>query len=190
MYKKFYNLRQYPFSLTPDPQFLCMTVQHREALSGLIYGVCTRPGLTVLVGEAGTGKTTLLYTLMALLAKQKYPIVLCNNPTFTRNEFYDFLLAKLGIQCESTLKSRQLIALQDTLLRTRAAGRPAVLIVDEAQRLSAELLEEVRLLLNLETPREKLLQIIMSGQPELSGDLPESESRNYRCWASGKRQQR
>ena len=95
MYQKFYNLKQNPFGLTPDPYFLCLTAQHREAISGLVYSVLARPGLSLLVGEVGTGKTTLLYTLMGLLEKRRFPTVLCTNPTFTREEFYDFLLAKL-----------------------------------------------------------------------------------------------
>jgi general secretion pathway protein A len=144
-----------------------MTTDHREALAGLIYSACTRPGLTVLVGEAGTGKTTLLYSLVSMLEKRRFITALCTNPTLTREEFYDLLLLKLGIRCPSSLKSRQLVALQESLLKNRAEGRPSVLIVDEAQRLSTELLEEIRLLLNLETPREKLIEIIIAGQPEL-----------------------
>jgi general secretion pathway protein A len=144
-----------------------MTADHREALAGLIYSSCTRPGLTVLVGEAGTGKTTLLYSLVNMIEKRRFITALCTNPTLTREEFYDLLLLKLGIRCPSSLKSRQLVALQENLLKNRADGRPSVLIVDEAQRLSPELLEEIRLLLNLETPREKLLEIIIAGQPEL-----------------------
>ena len=187
MYEKFYQLNQNPFSLTPDPQFVCMTAQHREALSGLIYSVCTRPGLTMLVGEVGTGKTTLLYTLLEFLEKKKYITGFCTNPMLTRDEFYDYLLNELEVPCTSTLKSQQLIALQTTLLKNRAAGRPAILIVDEAQRLSVDLLEEIRLLTNLETPREKLLQIIIAGQPELSGIFRRHELRqlkqriNYYC---------
>jgi general secretion pathway protein A len=168
LYETFYKLNQNPFRLTPDPSFICLTVQHQEALSGLVYSVCTRPGLTVLTGEAGTGKTTLLYSLLDLLEKRRFITALCNNPTMTREEFYDFLLLKLGVECSSPLKSRQLVALQEALMRMHHEGRPAVLIVDEAQRLPMDLLEEVRLLLNLETPREKLLQIIMAGQPELT----------------------
>jgi general secretion pathway protein A len=168
VYNVFYNLKQDPFRLTPDPAFVYMTAHHREAFAGLIYSVCTRPGLTVLVGEAGTGKTTLLYTLLGLLEKRRFVTAMCTNPTLTREEFYDLLLIKLRVTCPSTLKSRQLTALQENLLRNRADGRPTVLIVDEAQRLSPELLEEIRLLLNLETPREKLLEIIVAGQPELT----------------------
>jgi general secretion pathway protein A len=180
LYKGFYKLKEDPFRLTPDPAFLYMTAQHREAFSGLVYSVCTRPGLTVLVGEAGTGKTTLLYTLAALLEKRRFITAMCTNPTLTREEFYDLLLIKLGVQCASPLKSRQLVALQETLLRNRAGRRPSVLIVDEAQRLSPEVLEEIRLLLNLETPREKLLEIIVAGQPELTEIFRRSELRQLK----------
>jgi general secretion pathway protein A len=157
-----------------------MTAQHREALSGLVYSVCTRPGLTVLVGEAGTGKTTLLYALLDLLQKRRFITAMCTNPTLTRAEFYDLLVAKFGIEITSSLKSRQLLALQETLLRNRADGRPSLLIVDEAQRLSPELLEEIRLLLNMETPREKLLEIIVAGQPELIDVLRRPEMRQLK----------
>lgn len=180
MYEKFYNLKQNPFSLTADPHFVCMTGQHREALSGLVYGVCTRPGLTLLVGEVGTGKTTLLYTLLDFLEKKRYVTGICTNPLLSREEFYDYLLKELEVPCASSLKSQQLIALQETLLRNRAAGRPSVLIVDEAQKLPVELLEEIRLLTNLETPREKLLQIIMAGQPELLEVLRRPELRQLK----------
>jgi general secretion pathway protein A len=157
-----------------------MTTQHQEALSGLVYSVCTRPGLTVLLGEAGTGKTTLLYSLLGLLEKRRFCTAMCTNPTLTRQEFYDFLMMKFRVDIQSTLKSRQLAALEDLLRRNRADGRPSVLIVDEAQRLSAELLEEVRLLLNMETPREKLLEIIVSGQPELGEILGRPELRQLK----------
>src|ERR1039457_96708 len=159
---------------------MCMTDQHQEALSGLIYSVCTRPGLTVLVGEAGTGKTTLLYALLGLLEKRGFITAMCTNPTLTRQEFYDLVVMKFGVECASLLKSRQLAALEERLRRNRMDGRPSVLIIDEAQRLSPELLEEVRLLLNLETPREKLLEIIMAGQPELSEILRRPELRQLK----------
>jgi general secretion pathway protein A len=170
LYKGFYGLKENPFRLSPDPAYICMTEQHQEALSGLVYSACTQPGLTVLVGEAGTGKTTLLHALVGLLEKRRFVIAMCTNPTLTREEFYDTLTSKFGVDCPSPLKSRQLAALQDTLQRNRQQGRASVLIVDEAQQLSPQLLEEIRLLLNLETPQEKLLEIIVAGQPEL-GDL-------------------
>lgn len=180
VYQGFYGLKDHPFRLTPDPAYICLTSQHREALSGLIYTTRTRLGLTVLIGEAGTGKTTVLFTLNHLLEGRSYVIVRCNNPTLSREEFYDFLLAGLGIECSSPLKSRQLKALEEALIQFRDAGRSAVLIVDEAQRLPPELLEEIRLLLNLETAKEKLLQIVMAGQPELDDLLSRPELRQLR----------
>jgi type II secretory pathway predicted ATPase ExeA len=157
-----------------------MTAQHQEALSGLIYSVCTRPGLTVLAGEAGTGKTTLLYSLLGLLEKRQVVTAVCTNPTLTREEFYDLLMMKFGVECGSTLKSRQLTALEETIRHNRAEGRASLLIVDEAQRLSTELLEEVRLLLNMETATEKLLHIIVAGQPELEEVLRKPELRQLK----------
>lgn len=180
MYQGFYNLKENPFRLSPDPAFMYMTTQHREALAGLVYSACTKPGLTVLIGEAGTGKTTLLYTLLAMLEKRRFITAMCTNPMLTREEFFDFLISKFGVECSSSLKSRQLEALERTLLRNKADGRPSVLIVDEAQRLSTELLEEIRLLLNLETPQEKLLDIVMSGQPELVEILRRPELRQFK----------
>ena len=180
MYQEFYNLKEYPFRLTPDPAFICMTEQHREAFSGLIYSLCARPGLSVLIGEAGTGKTTILYTLLALLGRHQYLAAMCTNPTLSREEFYDFMLLKFGVSSASTSKARQLLALEESLKRSRAEGSTAVLIIDEAQRLPAEVLEEVRLLLNLETPREKLLEIVLAGQPELSQTLRRKKLRQLK----------
>lgn len=180
LYKAFYKLKDNPFRLTPDPAFTYLSVLHREALSGLVHSVCTRAGLTVLLGEAGTGKTTLLYTLMRFLEKRGFVSAVFTNSTLTREEFYDALLLKLQVECSSHLKSRQLMALERTLLQRHAEGRRTVLIVDEAQRLSLELLEEIRLLLNIETAHEKLLNIIMSGQPELAEILGQPEMRQLK----------
>jgi general secretion pathway protein A len=180
LYRAFYNLKEQPFRLTPDPAFMCITSQHQEALAGLVYSACTRPGLMVLTGEAGTGKTTLLYALLDLLEKRRFVTALCTNPLLSREELFDFLMMKFAIPCSSSLKSRQLAALQETLLRNRADGKPSILIVDEAQRLSMELLEEIRLLLNMETPQEKLLQIIIVGQPELLDILHRPDLRQFK----------
>src|SRR6185369_17664622 len=120
----------------------------------LIYSVCMRRGLTVLTGEAGTGKTTLLYTLLGLLQKRRAITAVCTNPVMSREELFDFLMLKFGVQNSSTLKSRQLAALEDKLQRNKADGQASILIVDEAHRLPLDLLEEIRLLLNLETPQE------------------------------------
>jgi general secretion pathway protein A len=180
LYLGFYKLKVEPFRLSPDPAFMCMTPHHREALAGLVYSARMRPGLTVLVGEAGTGKTTLLYSLVGLLEKRRFVTAMLTNPTLTREEFYDLLMIQFGIPCGSSLKSRQLMALQESLLRNRADGRPSLLIVDEAQRLPVDLLEEIRLLLNLETPSEKLLDIILSGQSELMDILGQPELRQLK----------
>ena len=180
MYTAYYKLKDDPFRLTPDKSFLYMTVQHREALSGLVHAVCNHSGLTVLAGEAGTGKTTLLYILRDWLDKRRFVTAFCTNPILTREELFDFLLADLGIECPSALKNRQLTALQQGLERYRSQNRRAVLIVDEAQRMPAQLLEEIRLLLNLETPREKLLQIMLVGQPELTDMLRRPELRQLK----------
>jgi type II secretory pathway predicted ATPase ExeA len=180
LYQGFYKLKENPFRLNPDPAYLCMTAQHREALAGLVYSLCNEVGLAVLVGEAGTGKTTLLYSLLNLLERRRFVTAMISNPTMSRAEFYDFMLAKLEVECPSGLKSRQLIALEDALRRNLASGKPSVLIVDEAQRLPTELLEEIRLLLNLETPREKLLRIVVSGQQELIEILRRPEMRQLK----------
>lgn len=180
MYKAFYRLKDNPFRLTPDPAFIYLSVQHREALSGLVHSVCTRAGLTVLVGEVGTGKTTLLCTLVGLLEKRGFLPALLTNSTLTREEFYDTLLLKLQVECSSALKSRQLMALERKLLQRQAEGRRTVLIVDEAQRLALDVLEEIRLLLNIETPHQKLLNIIVAGQPELGDTLALPEMRQLK----------
>ena len=164
MYQRFYNLKENPFRLTPDPAYLYMTAQHREVLAGLVYTAWTRSGLAVLVGEAGTGKSTLLNALIALLQKRRFVTAVCTNPVLTRQEFFDLLILKFNIDCSSPLKSRQLVSLQECLQRHRRDGRPCILIIDEAQRLPVDLLEEIRLLLNLETTKEKLLPIILAGQ--------------------------
>src|ERR1039457_1147689 len=116
---------------------MCMTNQHQEALAGLIYSSCTRRGLTVLFGEAGTGKTTLLYALLGLLEKRGFSSAMCTNPTLTRQEFYDLVLVKFGVECASSLKSRQLVALEERLLRNRMDGGPLVLIDRKSTRLNS-----------------------------------------------------
>jgi general secretion pathway protein A len=180
LYQGFYKLKENPFRLSPDPAYLCMTAQHREALAGLVYSLCSDVGLAVLIGEAGTGKTTLLYSLLNLLERRHFVTAMINNPTMSRAEFYDFMLAKLDVECPSSLKSRQLIALEGALRRNLAAGKPTVLIVDEAQRLPTELLEEIRLLLNMETPQEKLLRVVVCGQQELLDILRGPEMRQLK----------
>jgi type II secretory pathway predicted ATPase ExeA len=148
-----------------------MTANHQEALAGLVYSVCTRPGLTVLTGEAGTGKTTLLYALLDLLEKVGILSAFIFNPILSRNEFFECLLGEFNLKCDFASKVQALTKLNALLLERYRQGRITVLIIDEAQNLSDEILEEIRLLTNLETSTEKLLQIILVGQPELSSRL-------------------
>jgi general secretion pathway protein A len=168
MYLEFYGLREAPFELTPNPRFLFLTPQHREALSNLEYGLLSAKPLTVVIGEAGTGKTTLLSAALASSHCLNVKFVHVSNPTLTRGEFMKllargFALGPAAAECKTDL----LTELEACLLQRRARGEVTALVVDEAQSLSSELLEEIRLLANIETPEYKLLPLVMVGQPEL-----------------------
>jgi general secretion pathway protein A len=172
MYLSYYDLKEEPFRLTPDPHFLHLSAPHQTALTVLLEGILYRKGLVMVTGPIGTGKTTLVHTALKMLtdvSKQKMPIksALMFNPTLTRDEFLEMMLEDFEISCPSTSKPRRLIALQQMLLETQRRGGTAVLFIDEAHLLSSELLEEIRLLGNADTHQEKLLQIVLSGQPEL-----------------------
>jgi type II secretory pathway predicted ATPase ExeA len=181
MYERFYGLRERPFDLVPNPRFLFLTGRQREALSSLHYGVTTPRGLTVLLGEAGTGKTTLLEALRSSLDRSQVECILLSNPTLTRSEFYEFLAAGFRLDPDTAMsKTRFLIALRRYLLERREAGHFSALVLDESQSLPYELLEEVRLLSNIETSTEKLLNVILAGQPELAGRLNESGLRQLK----------
>jgi general secretion pathway protein A len=181
MYEAFYGLRERPFDLTPNPRFLLLTGKHREALSNLQYGLTSRRGLTVLVGEAGTGKTTLVRAVMDRFEQQGARLAYLNNPTLTRNEFYEFLAGAFGLPLDAAhSKVRLLRDLEARLIEHRAAGVLAALIIDEVQALPDELLEEVRLLANMETSTEKLLPIVLSGQPELADRLNQPSLRQLK----------
>lgn len=172
MYEAFYGLRERPFDLTPNPRFLLLTGKHREALSNLNYGLQSRRGLTLLVGEAGTGKTTLVRAVIQDLEKQGARIAYLNNPTLTRAEFYEFLAAAFDLSPEAgSSKVRLLRELQGRLEERRDGGVLTGLIIDEVQALPDDLLEEVRLLANIETSTDKLLPIVLAGQPELADRL-------------------
>lgn len=171
MYRTFFGLRERPFDLTPDPAYLLLTPSHREALAVLQYGLASRKGLIVLTGEAGTGKTTLLRALQAN-APDDPVFVTMANPRLRRDEFVETLVQELGIDPEAARsKARMLHALRAFLLQQLERERPCALIVDEAHALDDELLEEVRLLANLETDSAKLLTIVLAGQPELADRL-------------------
>ena len=172
MYKAYFNLTRNPFELTPDPDFLFVTKRHNEALAALYYGVRRHKGFVVLTGEVGTGKTLLLRCLLQLFKQSKdvaYAYVF--NSLLGSNEFLQYILSDLGLSTAGKNKSQLLLELGQFLISRSAKKQTTVLIIDEAHHLSAELLEEVRLLTNLETTDDKLLQILLVGQPELDQKL-------------------
>jgi general secretion pathway protein A len=172
MYQRFYGLRELPFELTPNPKFLFMTPRHREALSNLQYGVSSAKPLTVMVGEAGTGKTTLLRTVLESDQCSHVRWVCLNNPVLTPEEFVKTLAARFELSAQAAeSKAAFLEELERVLRERRACGEITVLVVDEAQSLSKDLLEEIRLLANIETSEEKLLLLILAGQPEFGERL-------------------
>jgi general secretion pathway protein A len=187
MYEHFYNLEEKPFNLTPDPRYIYFTEKHCEALANLVYGIRERKGFIVLSGEVGTGKTTLVNALLDTLERTGILSAFIFNPILSSPEFFEYLLADLNLKDEARSKSQSLIKLNSFLLERYRMGQVTVLIIDEAQNLSTEILEEVRLLTNLETATEKLLQIVLVGQPELSLKLNSPELRqlkqrvNLRC---------
>jgi general secretion pathway protein A len=180
MYKNFFGLKESPFNVNPDPRFLFLTQHIQEAMACLTYGIQTRKGFILLTGEVGTGKTTLLNKLLSWLHEERVATAFIFNPRLSVSQFFDFMMTDFGIPCDTRAKSQMLIKLNQWLLERYQAGERAVLIVDEAQNLSAEMLEEIRLLTNLETSTEKLLQIVLSGQPELQQKLAQPDLRQLR----------
>lgn len=180
MYKKFFGLQANPFNPNPDPRFLFLTAAMREALAGLAYGIKNRKGFLLLSGEVGTGKTTLLNRLLEWLQEERVATAFIFNSRLNENEFFDFVMADFGIACESREKSQRLMRLNEWLLERYRQNGTTVLIIDEAQNLSAQVLEEIRLLTNMETTSEKLLQIVLSGQPELEEKLRDPQLRQLR----------
>jgi len=180
MYKKFFALRENPFNVNPDPRFLFSTRHTEEAFAVLTYGIQARKGFITLTGEVGTGKTTLLNKLLDWLHEQSLATAFVFNSRLNVTQFLDFMMADFGISCDTRLKSQVLIHLNQWLLERYRAGETAILIVDEAQNLSPQVLEEIRLLTNLETATEKLLQIVLSGQPELEQKLNQPGLRQLR----------
>jgi len=174
MYEGFYGFRERPFELTSDPRFLLLTPKHREALSNLRYGISGRRGLTLLIGEAGTGKTSIIAAALNAERHRSLSVAHLANPTLTRDEFFELLATAFGLSGDAQRsKGRFLLELEATLVERHRSGGLTALIVDEAQSLPHELLEEIRLLANIETPREKLLPVILAGQPELAQRLNE-----------------
>jgi len=180
MYKSFFKLKESPFNVNPDPRFLYLTKQIEEALTGLMYGIQTRKGFITLTGEVGTGKTTLVNRLLEWLHQRNARTAFLFNSRMNSNQLFDFILAEFDIPCESNSKSQQLMKLNHWLLERYRSGETVVLIIDEAQNLTYPVLEEIRLLTNLETSTEKLLQIVLSGQPELEEKLKLPQLRQLR----------
>lgn len=180
MYQAFYGFREMPFNITPDPRFLYLSPTHQEALQHLKYGVREKKGFIVLVGEVGCGKTTLCRQFLNELDPERYDTALIFNPRVTETQMLKAILTELG---ETKLERNQvdLVAQINTLLLERIAkGKDIVVIIDEAQNLKFEVLEQIRLLSNLETEKQKLLQIVLMGQPELKDVLAREELRQLR----------
>lgn len=180
MYKSFFQLHTNPFGTSPDPRFLYMMPHTREALACLEYGISARKGFTVLTGEVGTGKTTLLRRALASFNGRLLSTSFVFNPRLDVLDFFEFVLTDFGIAPATRTKSGMLLQLNRWLIERYRMKETCVVVVDEAQNLSWELLEEIRLLTNLETSSEKLLQIVLSGQPELEEKLRHPSVRQLR----------
>jgi general secretion pathway protein A len=180
MYKSFFKLQSSPFGTSPDPRFLYMMPHTREALACLEYGISARKGFTVLTGEVGTGKTTLLRRALSSFTGRRVCTAFVFNPRLDVLDFLEFVLTDFGILPATRTKSGMLLQLNRWLIERFRMEETCVVVVDEAQNLSWELLEEIRLLTNLETSSEKLLQIVLSGQPELEEKLRHPSVRQLR----------
>ena len=180
MYEHFYGLRERPFDLTPDPRYLVATEVHQEALSNIEYAIASRKGVALLVGESGTGKTTVIRAAINKQSSRTHCVHL-HNPALTRKEFVQMLAARFGLSPRARKSKADLLLELEQLLRQRRDAQEAtVLVVDEAQSLPLELLEEIRLLSNIETDDEKLLSLIIAGQPELADRLTDQSLRQLK----------
>jgi general secretion pathway protein A len=181
MYESFYGFREPAFSLTSNPGFLFLTAQHREALCHLEYGLASAKPITVLIGEAGTGKSTLLHAALQSEMCRDVNCVLINNPTLTRAEFIETLAVRFDLGAAAVSSKASLLTALETVIHQRhARGEITALVIDEAQTLSKEIFEEVRLLANIETPMQKLLPLVLAGQPELAERLNERSLRQLK----------
>jgi len=180
VYKQFYNLQRNPFDITPDPSFLFPTKKHNEALAALYYGVKRRKGFVVLTGEVGTGKTVLVRCLLNILSRANVAFAYVFNPLLGATEFLQYIAGDLGLPATGKNKTELLLELSSFAIARHRKGMTTVLVVDEAHHLSAALLEEIRLLTNLETGEAKLLQILLVGQPELDESLDSVDLRQLK----------
>ena len=179
MYTDFYGLREKPFALVPDPRYLFLASSHREALAHLLYGIEQDEGFIEVVGQIGTGKTMLCRTLLERLSDD-VEVAFIFNPSGSEIELLSAISREFGLPTATRSRWELIEELNRFLLKQRASGRRAVLVVDEAQYLEPEVLEQVRLLSNLETEREKLIQIVLIGQPELDDNLSRPDMRQLR----------
>lgn len=180
MYEAFFGFRELPFSLTPDPRFLWLSETHEEGLAALYYGITRRKGFILLTGEVGAGKTTLLRAVLERIPPETETALILNTAGLGSIDLLKLIVTEFGLHFTATLKADYLIALNKFLLGRLARGHNTVLVIDEAQNLGPEALEEVRLLSNLETDSEKLLQIVLTGQPELLEKLSDPSLRQLR----------
>jgi general secretion pathway protein A len=179
MYLNFYGLREVPFGPTPDPKFLFQSTRHREALAQLIYGVQERKGFIVLTGEIGTGKTTLLRTLLERIDSET-PVAYVHNSSLDIEGLLEYVLQDWGVKSTAVTQAQRLFELNEFLIDQHRKGISPILVIDEAQNLSPETLEAVRLLSNFETAHSKLMQILLVGQPELRDTLNQPELRQLK----------
>ena len=180
MYRSFYQLRISPFEITPDPSFLFSTARHNEALASLYYGVRARKGFVVLTGEVGTGKTLLVRCVLELLRRTGVAFAYVFNPSLSALEFVRYIAGDFGLAVTGKSKDELILTLSAFLVDRHQQKLATLLVVDEAHHLAPELLEEIRLLTNLETTQQKLLQIVLAGQPELDEMLDSFELRQLK----------
>jgi len=171
MYKEFFGLNRNPYEISPDPYFLFPTPRHNEALASIYHGVLHHKGFVVVTGEVGTGKTLMVRCLLELLRRANVAFANVFNPGLSPLEFLRYIAFDLGLKATDPSKAALLFELNNYLISRHQAGLTTALVVDEAQHLEPEVLEEIRLLTNLETPQRKLFQIVLVGQPELENKL-------------------
>jgi general secretion pathway protein A len=177
MYCSFFGLREKPFAITPNPRFVFFSKNHKEAFAHLLYGIENHAGFIALTGEVGTGKTTVLRTILEQLDDDRHRLALVFNPAISALDLLGFINREFGIPCNDNCNSRLLENLNQFLLQENSAGRTVVLVIDEAQNLTSQVLEQIRLISNLETSNDKLIQIVLAGQPELADMLAQTELR-------------